>query len=418
MDEYTPDFNDPKDFYAILGLKNKSNEEDIKKAYRKLALQYHPDKSKEEDAAEKFQKITDAYNFLSNYRNKRVYDLFGYTIFEYKELICQISLCLNCISCCSIPLLIIIVGLFDVWIIMFLIRLDVPKTWYFAYIEIPIYIYILLPILTSLFVEGFLNKILSFIKWVSFLLTIIFISIGMDDSINTHWGNLLVPAFFFIFFDFIITIKQFFEPNNIITMNSEGKKIKHKYEQSCYEITKNVTFKCIKSSILLGFISCLWYSQYIKKINEVEPEYIAATCIFSIYLFIKALEETLSNIKITTFFSGSILEKFNIKFIIWAWIKYSFYILQTFLIGLNIGSRHNYYWTCAFIPILIVLILIHGFAIIAPCLSCKLTRDILKLVNYMNPSEENGRYYDGNEEKEDKSNGVEVEVYNDEDEEE
>ncbi|EDR29941.1 hypothetical protein EDI_120510 [Entamoeba dispar SAW760] len=169
MDEYTPDFNDPKDFYAILGLKNKSNEEDIKKAYRKLALQYHPDKSKEEDAAEKFQKITDAYNFLSNYRNKRVYDLFGYTIFEYKELICQISLCLNCISCCSIPLLIIIVGLFDVWIIMFLIRLDVPKTWYFAYIEIPIYIYILLPILTSLFVEGFLNKILSFIKWVSFL---------------------------------------------------------------------------------------------------------------------------------------------------------------------------------------------------------------------------------------------------------
>ena len=56
-------------YYEILGLKYGANEEEIKKAYKKLALKYHPDRNtgeKSEEAAEKFKEISDAYQKLTN----------------------------------------------------------------------------------------------------------------------------------------------------------------------------------------------------------------------------------------------------------------------------------------------------------------------------------------------------------------
>jgi DnaJ-class molecular chaperone len=51
----------------ILGLKGKYNIEDVKKSFRCLALKYHPDKNKDEDASKKFQDIYEAYEFLNTY---------------------------------------------------------------------------------------------------------------------------------------------------------------------------------------------------------------------------------------------------------------------------------------------------------------------------------------------------------------
>jgi len=55
-------------YYEILGLKPNASEDDIKKAYKKLALQYHPDRNSEnpEEAAEKFKEISNAYQILTN----------------------------------------------------------------------------------------------------------------------------------------------------------------------------------------------------------------------------------------------------------------------------------------------------------------------------------------------------------------
>jgi DnaJ-class molecular chaperone len=55
-----------ENYYNILGLQPGANEEQIKKAYHKLAIKYHPDKNKAPDAEEKFKKISEAYQMLTN----------------------------------------------------------------------------------------------------------------------------------------------------------------------------------------------------------------------------------------------------------------------------------------------------------------------------------------------------------------
>ena len=68
-----------KDYYEVLGVPRNSTDEQIKKAYRKLAMQYHPDRNpgKEEWANEKFKEINEAYGVLGDPQKRRQYDQFG-----------------------------------------------------------------------------------------------------------------------------------------------------------------------------------------------------------------------------------------------------------------------------------------------------------------------------------------------------
>lgn len=66
-----------KDFYKILGITHESNEDEIKKAYRKLALKFHPDKNSDPDAEDKFKEIAEAYEVLTDPQKRSVYDQFG-----------------------------------------------------------------------------------------------------------------------------------------------------------------------------------------------------------------------------------------------------------------------------------------------------------------------------------------------------
>jgi DnaJ family protein B protein 13 len=65
------------DYYAILNTTHSATNDDIKKAYRKLALKYHPERNKEDSAAEKFKQIAEAYDVLADNRKKAVFDQFG-----------------------------------------------------------------------------------------------------------------------------------------------------------------------------------------------------------------------------------------------------------------------------------------------------------------------------------------------------
>ena len=67
-----------RDFYEVLGLSKGASEEEIKKAYRKLARQYHPDVNKAADAADKFKEAKEAYEVLSDGQKRATYDQFGH----------------------------------------------------------------------------------------------------------------------------------------------------------------------------------------------------------------------------------------------------------------------------------------------------------------------------------------------------
>lgn len=66
-----------KDFYQILEVDKNANNDELKKAYKKLALKYHPDKNKEPDAEERFKEIAVAYEVLSDKEKREIYEQYG-----------------------------------------------------------------------------------------------------------------------------------------------------------------------------------------------------------------------------------------------------------------------------------------------------------------------------------------------------
>ena len=67
-----------RDFYKLLGVERTANQGQIKHAYRKLAMKYHPDKNPgDEEAADKFKELSTAYAVLSDPNKKRQYDIHG-----------------------------------------------------------------------------------------------------------------------------------------------------------------------------------------------------------------------------------------------------------------------------------------------------------------------------------------------------
>lgn len=71
-----------KDYYEVLGVNKGASKDDIKSAYRKQAMAWHPDKNKSPGAEEKFKEINEAYEILSNEQKRSAYDQFGHAAFD------------------------------------------------------------------------------------------------------------------------------------------------------------------------------------------------------------------------------------------------------------------------------------------------------------------------------------------------
>src|SRR5580658_5820164 len=72
-----------RDFYEVLGVDRNADMEEVKKAYRKLALKYHPDRNPNDKAAEeKFKELGHAYEILSDPQTRAAYDQYGHAAFD------------------------------------------------------------------------------------------------------------------------------------------------------------------------------------------------------------------------------------------------------------------------------------------------------------------------------------------------
>jgi len=70
------------DYYQILGVSKTASAAEIKQAYRKLALKYHPDRNKDKDAVEKFKQVNQAYEVLGDPKKRETYDQYGHAAFD------------------------------------------------------------------------------------------------------------------------------------------------------------------------------------------------------------------------------------------------------------------------------------------------------------------------------------------------
>jgi molecular chaperone DnaJ len=73
-----------RDYYEVLGASRTASKDQIKDAYRKLAMQYHPDRNKAPDAEERFKEISEAYAVLSDDEKRRQYDTLGHAGFDQR----------------------------------------------------------------------------------------------------------------------------------------------------------------------------------------------------------------------------------------------------------------------------------------------------------------------------------------------
>ena len=74
---------DKRDYYETLGIDKGANQDEIKKAYRKMAKQYHPDMNPgNAEAEQKFKEVNEAYSVLSDEEKKSKYDQFGHAAFD------------------------------------------------------------------------------------------------------------------------------------------------------------------------------------------------------------------------------------------------------------------------------------------------------------------------------------------------
>ena len=72
-----------QDYYELLGVNRNANEAELKSAFRKMAMKYHPDRNPDDPAAEKsFKEVNEAYDVLKDDQKRAAYDQFGHEAFE------------------------------------------------------------------------------------------------------------------------------------------------------------------------------------------------------------------------------------------------------------------------------------------------------------------------------------------------
>jgi len=201
-----PGGGNSKRYYEVLEIDPKASEEDIKKAYKKLALKYHPDKNPGQE--EKFKEISTAYSVLSDPGKKDIYDTYGEEglslyengVFgeegEFMKILPFLQNPLLLALFCILAVVIVSVAfLFPLFIVL---RLDGAVSWSWGRVFIPLFIVDVVPLIYALclnvFSENKLSSVGTLLQYVSLLVFQILICIQLDSH-RWNWAVVFIPIY-------------------------------------------------------------------------------------------------------------------------------------------------------------------------------------------------------------------------------
>jgi len=201
--------------YEVLELDPKASDEDIKKAYKKLALKYHPDKNP--DAADKFKEVGLAHNVLSDRVKKNVYDNYGEEglalydqgVFgEEGELLTVLPFLNSPVSLCCFYLVALIVTTLIVLCPVFLVlKVDGAVTWNWGTVFVPFWLLNPAPVLYGVLQlcskERRLRGVLTAVQCFSLLIFQILLCVQLtriEDASSSvmHWAGVFAPLYFYL----------------------------------------------------------------------------------------------------------------------------------------------------------------------------------------------------------------------------
>ncbi|GAM26832.1 hypothetical protein SAMD00019534_100070, partial [Acytostelium subglobosum LB1] len=202
-------------YYTLLGVDKDASLEEIKRAYRALALQYHPDRNPDPNAVEMFKDVRDAYEVLSDEKKRKIYDQYGeegIKLFE-NDVLGEEAQMLALLFSGSIKLLFIIMFLLICVAILLPIFL-VLKTggkvdWVWESVFSPIWIiggvvFLLLFVMTI--VAKNLTLLFHLARLTSVLLFMALLTANLNQRTHMLWSEVFIPIYFLILLDIVIII--------------------------------------------------------------------------------------------------------------------------------------------------------------------------------------------------------------------
>jgi len=187
--------------YQILELETSATEDEIKRAYKKLALKYHPDKNPNQE--ERFKEISTAYNILSDPEKKEIYDTYGEEgltfldngMFGDGELFKVLPLLENpfWLFCGGFIFFLI----FFLLVLFIVLRADKSVDWSWSVVFIPLWILdAIIPFVYCFFSSSLGGRIVGLVQYLTLLTFQILLCIQLE-SYNLQWSEVFIPVYIF-----------------------------------------------------------------------------------------------------------------------------------------------------------------------------------------------------------------------------
>eukprot|EP00742_Colponemidia_sp_Colp-10_P005544 GILJ01005925.1.p1 GENE.GILJ01005925.1~~GILJ01005925.1.p1 ORF type:complete len:439 (+),score=40.46 GILJ01005925.1:45-1319(+) len=198
---------DSRPYYALLGVSRDATADDIKKAYRKLALRYHPDKNPDPATAERFKEIAQANAVLSDPAKKKLYDAFGEKGLSLAEKVPNSEVMLPLLM---YPIIAAFLGLVLVAFATNLLlipvfvacKIDGSITWNWIHVLIPLFIvdavvllFYFLPIFSKIDWKMKVFNLFYFLFFGCITTVEILLALKLDGTVRMAWSTLFIPVF-------------------------------------------------------------------------------------------------------------------------------------------------------------------------------------------------------------------------------